>query len=242
MHAADEACSQLAVYIRTASLPHIHHKLLSSISLTMGDLRLFLLVCLPALTFAGLALEPNENGALTLFESDEEGDSDAVRNLFSMQKNVTFRGGAPLGLLVWVSASNGAVPPHAVSGGSDFQGEQLYVARIQLPSGPTPGKLPPSHGGAFASYGGLEIARTTYDVLTNPSGRALNWLPFGAAPPNGALLGGNDNVAGGLYVGRVRRPDGMYVSAKASYKYRLCYAPYGGKEESYSSCDILTLG
>ena len=208
------------------------------ISLTMGDLRLFLLACLPALAFAGLDLERNENGALTLFESEEEGDSDAVRKLFSIQQNVTARQ-APL---LWVSASNGNIPPNAVSGGSDFQGEQLYVARIYLPSGPTPGKLPPSHGGAFASYGGVEIARTTYDVLTNLSGRALNWQPFGVAPPNGAILGGNNNVAGALYVGRARRPDGMYASGKVSYKYRLCYVPYGGVEESYPSCDILTFG
>ena len=226
--------------IRTASLPHIQHMRYQAayILLTMGDLRLFLLACLPALAFAGLALERNENGALTLFESEEEGDSDAVRKLFSIQQNVTARQDP----LVWVSASNGNVPPNAVSGGSDFQGEQIYEARVNLPSGPTAGKLPPSHGGAFASYGGVEIIRTCYEVLTNPSGKALNWRPIGVAPPNGAILGGNDNVAGALYVGRARRPDGMYVSGKVSYKYGNCYIPYNGVEESYSSCDILTLG
>ena len=210
------------------------------ISLTMGDLRHFLLACLPAFAFAGLALERNENGALTLFESEKEGDSDAVQKLFSTQQNVTARQ-APLAL-VWVSASNGNVPPNAVSGGSDFQGEQLYVARINLPSGPTPGKLPPSHGGAFASYGGVEIIQTTYEVLTNPSRIALYWRPICGAAPNGAILGGNDQGAGALYIGRARRPDGMYVSGKVAFKYGYCYIPYGGREESYSSCDILTLG
>ena len=68
----------------------------------------------------------------------------------------------------------------------------------------------------------------------------MTWQPFGSIPLSGAVLGGRDNVAGDLYVARVRRSDGMMVPAKASFKYRQCYAPYGGKEESYSTgCDIL---
>eukprot|EP00731_Ephydatia_muelleri_P017329 Em0010g427a len=142
--------------------------------------------------------------------------------------------------LVWVAASNGAVPAKSVCGGTDLQGEPLYVSRISLPSGTTPGKLAASHGGSFASYGGLEISRMDYEVLTNPSGRAMTWQPFGSIPLSGAVLGGHDNIAGDLYVARVRRSDGMMVPAKASFKYRHCYAPYRGEEQSYSTgCDIL---
>ena len=202
----------------------------------MSRLATFLLMCLPAFTLAGLVLEPNDEGVLTLFETEQEVDSEAVRKLFSIQQNVTVRQ-APL---VWVAASNGAVPAKSVCGGTDLQGEPLYVSRISLPSGTTPGKLAASHGGSFASYGGLEISRMNYEVLTNPSGRAMTWQPFGSIPLSGAVLGGRDNVAGDLYVARVRRSDGMMVPAKASFKYRHCYAPYGGKEESYSTgCDIL---
>ena len=172
-----------------------------------------------------------------LFLKSGLADSEAVRKLFSVQKNVTTRQ-APL--LVWVSASNGQVPPNSVSAGSDFYGAPLYVARILLPSGFTPGKLSPSNGGAYASYGGLEIFQSTYEVLTNPSNRALKWLSLSASPPDGGLVGGTDIVAGSLYVARVRRPDGMIVPGKAVFRYGLCYSPYGGREEAYSSgCDIL---
>ena len=59
-------------------------------------------------------------------------------------------------------------------------------------------------------------------------------------PPDGGLVGGTDIVAGSLYVARVRRPDGMIVPGKAVFSYGLCYSPYGGREEAYSSgCDIL---
>ena len=198
---------------------------------------MFLLVCLPAFVFAaGLALEPNEAGDLTLFETEDEADSEAVRKLFSVPQNVTARQAS----LVWVSACNGQVPPNSVSAGSEYYGAPLYVARISLPSGLTPGKLSPPNGGAYAGYGGLEIFRSTYEVLTNPSNRALKWQSFSASPPNGGLVGGTDSVAGSLYAARVRRPDGMIVPGKAAFKYGLCYSPYGGKEESYSSeCDIL---
>ena len=54
----------------------------------MDRLAVFLLVCLPAFVFAGLALEPNEAGDLTLFETEDLADSEAVRKLFSVQKNV----------------------------------------------------------------------------------------------------------------------------------------------------------
>lgn len=196
----------------------------------MGDFRLFLLLCVPGFALAGLASERNDRGALTSFESDEEGDSDS--------KNVTASQASP----VWVKASNGYVPPYSVNGGSDIQGESLYVARINLERGLTPGKLPPSHKNAYASYGGLEIARNTYEVLTNPSGRALRWQPKGAAPPNGAIPGGNESGTGTLYIGRVRRPDGMHVTGKIHYPLNRCYIPFNGKEEIYTTCDILTLG
>ena len=124
-----------------------------------------------------------------LFLKSGLADSEAVRKLFSVQKNVTTRQ-APL--LVWVSASNGQVPPNSVSAGSDFYGAPLYVARILLPSGFTPGKLSPSNGGAYASYGGLEIFQSTYEVLTNPSNRALKWLSLSASPPDGGLVHGRN--------------------------------------------------
>ena len=204
----------------------------------MGHFAIFLFFCLPAFNLAGLALEPNEAGDLTLFETENQADSEAVRKLFSIQRNVTARQES----LVWENARDGKVPPNSVCAGTEYYGAPLYVAQISLPSGRTPGKLSSTNGGAYVSYGGVEIFQARYEVLTNPSGRALKWQAFipNSPPPNGGFVGGIDIVAGSLYVARVRRSDGMIVPAKAAFKYGLCYAPYGGKEEAYSDgCDIL---
>ena len=145
--------------------------------------------------------------------------------------------------LVWKAGSYGSLPEHAVCGGTNFDGEPLYVARIQLQSGWTPGKMAPSFRTAHAGYGGREFYPSTYEILTNPSRVELKWVPFSAddgEPPPGAVLGGHDKGAGNLYVARVRRPDGMVVPGKACYTYHSCYASYGCVEETYSAnCDIL---
>eukprot|EP00731_Ephydatia_muelleri_P003644 Em0001g3644a len=145
--------------------------------------------------------------------------------------------------LVWKAGYYGSLPEHAVCGGTNFDGEPLYVARIQLQSGWTPGKMAPSFRTAHAGYGGREFYPSTYEILTNPSRVELKWVPFSAddgEPPPGAVLGGHDKGAGNLYVARVRRPDGMVVPGKACYTYHSCYASYGCVEETYSAnCDIL---
>ena len=141
--------------------------------------------------------------------------------------------------------SNGNVPANAVCGGTNFDGEPLYVARIQLQSGWTPGKLAPApqYHEAHAGYGGKEFSLHQYEVLTNPRRVELKWVPFSTddrEPPPGAILGGHDKNAGNLYVARVRRRDGMIVPGKACYTYHSCYASYGYVEETYSTdCDVL---
>ena len=49
----------------------------------------------PAFIFAGLALEPNEAGDLTLLETEDKADSEAVRKLFFVPQNVTAKAGIP---------------------------------------------------------------------------------------------------------------------------------------------------
>eukprot|EP00731_Ephydatia_muelleri_P014162 Em0007g1472a len=69
----------------------------------------------------------------------------------------------------------GAFRRTAVCGGTNFDGEPLYVARINLPSGPTPGKMAPSFRIAHAGYGGEEHYSSNYEVLTNPKRKELKW-------------------------------------------------------------------
>lgn len=147
--------------------------------------------------------------------------------------------------LVWKAGREGSLPEHAVCCGTNFDGEPLYIARIQLSSVWTPGKMAPSYRVAHAGYGGQEHFLSSYEVLANPTRFELKWVPFSANdrdPPSGAILGGHDRGAGNLYVARVRRRDGMIVPGKACYAYHSCYASYGGVEETYSTdCDVLVM-
>ena len=88
--------------------------------------------------------------------------------------------------LRWISGNDGSLPKDAVCGGTNFDGEPLYVARINLPSGPTPGKMAPSYRIAHAGYGGEEHYSSNYEVLTNPKRNELKWVGFvkGSHPPS----------------------------------------------------------
>lgn len=62
----------------------------------------------------------------------------------------------------WVDAAGGEIPEGAVPGG--FDGEQLYIARASHEGALIPGKLVPSHGVAYVSWGGGEHGKAEYQV------------------------------------------------------------------------------
>lgn len=64
----------------------------------------------------------------------------------------------------WVDASAGQIPPGAVVGGQDCNGEPLYVARAQHEGALIPGKLCASHGCTFVPWGGQEHSKPQYQV------------------------------------------------------------------------------
>ncbi|KXJ06179.1 hypothetical protein AC249_AIPGENE8796 [Exaiptasia diaphana] len=98
--------------------------------------------------------------------------------------------------LRWVSACCGKVPAYPVAGGEDYPGEVLYVARVKLPSGLTPGKMDVSARRAHTSWGGREYSRYSYQILTNPGWKShLEWKKSsGYTAPSNAVIGGYDNV------------------------------------------------
>ncbi|XP_053619465.1 vasodilator-stimulated phosphoprotein-like [Plodia interpunctella] len=67
--------------------------------------------------------------------------------------------------LRWVPASNGGVPPGAISGGRTASGEQLYVGRARHQLSVTPGKVHPSHNCCYIAFAGAEVSHKVYDVL-----------------------------------------------------------------------------
>lgn len=64
----------------------------------------------------------------------------------------------------WLPASNGSVPPNAVPGGRDCNGETIFVARASHEGAMLPGKLVPSHGVAYVPWGGRENPKDQYEV------------------------------------------------------------------------------
>lgn len=74
--------------------------------------------------------------------------------------------GAPIvaGIGSWIDATSGQVPPGAVVGGQDCNGEPIYVARAQHEGALIPGKLCSSHGCAFVPWGGMEHGKNEYQV------------------------------------------------------------------------------
>ncbi|CAF0921206.1 unnamed protein product [Rotaria sordida] len=134
--------------------------------------------------------------------------------------------------VAWVSASNGQVPPNAVPGGKEANGETLYVARFITKEGQlAPGKLSPQNKNAYSSCGGKEQSSSVYQVLTHPNQQELRWVPTsGNNLPTGALQGGGDHRSP-LFIGRAPF-QGSVCCGKFEPTHGCVYLPYGGQEHS----------
>lgn len=66
----------------------------------------------------------------------------------------------------WIPSSNGSVPPNAVTGGNDINGEPIYVARSHHEGALLPGKLVPSHRVTYVAWGGRENPKNEYEVCS----------------------------------------------------------------------------
>uniref|UniRef100_A0A1E1W0H1 Uncharacterized protein n=2 Tax=Pectinophora gossypiella TaxID=13191 RepID=A0A1E1W0H1_PECGO len=72
---------------------------------------------------------------------------------------------APAHIIRWLPASNGQVPVGAIPGGNTHSGETLYIGRVRYNRSTTPGKVHPSHGCLYISFGGIEVPHRSYEVL-----------------------------------------------------------------------------
>ncbi|XP_048006920.1 uncharacterized protein LOC125242230 [Leguminivora glycinivorella] len=71
----------------------------------------------------------------------------------------------PEHMVHWVTASHGSVPPDAIIAGNTHNAEPLYICRVKHMRSVTPGKVHPSHGCAYISFGGSEHSYKHYEVL-----------------------------------------------------------------------------
>lgn len=71
----------------------------------------------------------------------------------------------PANAVNWVGSSGGEILPNAIPGGVSLDGETLYIGRTQHEDTLTVGKVHPSHGTLYISYGGAEIGFDSYELL-----------------------------------------------------------------------------
>jgi hypothetical protein len=103
----------------------------------------------------------------------------------------------------WKTASGGYVPPNAVAGGRDINGETIYVGRAPDSGELIPGKIVPSCGVCYVAYTGKELAHRSYEYLVTPTYGSLRWVSASNGQiPSGAVLGGHISCGEPLFVGR----------------------------------------
>jgi len=71
----------------------------------------------------------------------------------------------PPAALSWVDSANGEIPPNAVIGGHETNGEAMYIGRAIHNGTVTVGKIHPSHQCCYVAYGGEELNFKEYEIL-----------------------------------------------------------------------------
>ena len=136
----------------------------------------------------------------------------------------------------WVDATAGSMPEGALEGGTDADGDMIYVGRIFRDGDLMPAKVIPAKGGAYVAYDSEEHKYDSFQVLV---GAGFLW----AAASNGSILPGA--VPAGttcdgetLYVGRGWH-EGSLCVGKVHPSHGCLYLPYGGGEVKLDSYEVL---
>ena len=135
----------------------------------------------------------------------------------------------------WSPAGPGWYPtPQAVVGGYDLNGETIYVGRTLHSSGDViPGKVVPSHGVCYVSWGGNEHPARAYQVMQAHAGVILQWSPSsGYGVPPGAIQAGATSTGEALFVGRVQH-GGSFAVGKVQPSHNALYIPFARSEFAY---------
>lgn len=69
-----------------------------------------------------------------------------------------------IGDFCWCEATGGVIPPGAVEGGKDINGETLYVGRAYHEGALIPGKVNLRDSVCYVAWGGDEHRKTDYQV------------------------------------------------------------------------------
>jgi hypothetical protein len=137
--------------------------------------------------------------------------------------------------LVWIGATGGNVPPGALAGGHEANGQPLYVCRANLNNAEHAGKIRPGFDGCNIGYGGREEVVPTYDVLVE---RRPRWVGErdGAIPANAVGVGQEHGIE--IFVCRGSFQGGVHVG-KIQPAFRACNIGFGGREEKVNPYEVL---
>lgn len=72
-----------------------------------------------------------------------------------------------IGKFCWCEASGGIIPPSAVQGGKDIDGNDLYVGRAYHEGALLPGKVKLGDTICYVAWGGEEHLKNDYQVKYN---------------------------------------------------------------------------
>lgn len=146
--------------------------------------------------------------------------------------------------LAWVPASGGESAENAVVAGEAADGAELHIIRAEHEDEMAIGKLHVGHCAAHIPHYGVEHTKENYDVLTNPGGIELEWVPVedGSAPngglPIGAIETGHCGGGDPFYIAR-RSHENEMIPGKMLPRLGRIWVPHGCKEHLYTDYEIL---
>lgn len=138
---------------------------------------------------------------------------------------------------IWIATNVYApVPPMAIHGGHDSDGDEIFVGRAYHNGELLPAKVIPSKQSAYVAWGGQEIRVNDYEILT---GHHYCWIPAsnGDVPPHSMRVGQTSDGEP-LYVGRGHWQGSLTVG-KIHPSHGCLYIPYGGGEHRLDHYEVL---
>ncbi|GJQ66922.1 hypothetical protein Trydic_g7941 [Trypoxylus dichotomus] len=137
----------------------------------------------------------------------------------------------------WVSYSSRTnIPANAVEAGHDCDGSKIYVGKARFHNDELPCKIVAQRRQAYVAFNSLEHEVQQCEIMVECK---LKWQHCNGVhiPPN-AVPGGRTSTGETLYIGRANHGGSLCVG-KVHPSHRCLYLPFGGREISVKSFEIL---
>lgn len=134
------------------------------------------------------------------------------------------------------SSAYASIPPNAVLGGNDFDGDTVYVGRTFHNGDTLVAQIVPKKQIAFVSWRGEAIPKDHFEVLC---GTNLIWRQcYDHVIPENALVCGKTALGQSVYIGRGHYEGSLSVG-KVSSVHRALFIPFKNVERRLESYEIL---